>query len=103
MIWSDHAAKSPWVHYELGLADAFDVPITMVLARGAQAVSPRGLKAEKVVRLGPEAGEIQAALANLDLEKQRLEKSIAEVRALVKKDQAVRGRTSKPMASGAAR
>src|SRR5687768_9384885 len=32
VVWSKHAAASGWVQYELGLADALDKPISVLLS-----------------------------------------------------------------------
>jgi hypothetical protein len=47
LVWSDRAAKSAWVQYEVGMAQALGVPILVLLAAGSQAKLPRGLEKQR--------------------------------------------------------
>lgn len=51
VIWSDRAAESRWVHYEMGMAKALGKPIVVVLAGGSPAALPRELGDAQQVRL----------------------------------------------------
>jgi hypothetical protein len=51
VFWSDHAAKSPWVQYEIGMAQALDIPIRVLIAADSQAKLPSGLTKKDVIKL----------------------------------------------------
>jgi hypothetical protein len=53
LLWSDRAAKSAWVQYEVGMAQALGVPIRVLLASGSRAKLPLGLAKTKVFQLAP--------------------------------------------------
>ena len=54
LVWSDRAAKSAWVQYELGMAQALGVPIRIWLADGSSANLPAGLTKTDVIKLDPD-------------------------------------------------
>ncbi|MBV9158530.1 MAG: toll/interleukin-1 receptor domain-containing protein [Acidobacteriaceae bacterium] len=51
LVWSDQAAKSPWVQYEVGMAQALGVPIRVLLASGSQPTLPAGLADKDVLTI----------------------------------------------------
>jgi hypothetical protein len=53
LVWSEHAPKSDWVHYELKLADAFGKPITILLAGGDASAIPFEILDSWIVELEP--------------------------------------------------
>lgn len=52
LVWSDQAAKSPWVHYELGMAQALGVPIRVLIAGEPQSTLPAGLAEQDILQIG---------------------------------------------------
>lgn len=55
LIWSDAAPESAWVNYEIGMAQALDVPIFVLLAGGAPSKLPADLAGHQVGNLDPVA------------------------------------------------
>jgi hypothetical protein len=53
VIWSDRAAKSAWVNYEIGMADALGVPIRVLSGGASPAKLPAGLDQSEIIRLEP--------------------------------------------------
>lgn len=51
VIWSKQAADSPWVQYELGMAQALNIPTIVALTESKAPQLPAGLKDIQVVRL----------------------------------------------------
>jgi hypothetical protein len=47
VVWSNQAAKSSWVHHELGMAEALGLPIKVVIAEGTEAQVPGRLLANQ--------------------------------------------------------
>ncbi len=47
VVWSNQAAKSSWVHYEIGMAEALGLPIKVVIADGTEAQFPGSLPANQ--------------------------------------------------------
>jgi hypothetical protein len=43
LLWSKSAVESPWVQYEIGMAQALGKPIVVVLAGGSPSALPEGL------------------------------------------------------------
>ena len=43
VLWTKNAANSQWVHYEMGMADALDKPITVVKADNSTSLSKPNL------------------------------------------------------------
>jgi hypothetical protein len=53
VVWTKQAPESPWVLYELGMAHALGMPITVLLAGGEPTAIPREITDAKVVDLEP--------------------------------------------------
>lgn len=51
VVWTKDAPQSPWVLYQLGMAHALGMPITVLLAGGEPAALPREIGEAKVVHL----------------------------------------------------
>jgi hypothetical protein len=51
VIWSGHGAKSEWVNYETGMADALGKPIFVVIQKGERANLPMHLTDTQVIEL----------------------------------------------------
>jgi large subunit ribosomal protein L18 len=51
VVWTERAAESPWVLYEMGMAHALGVPITVLLAGGEPAAIPDEITEARVVEL----------------------------------------------------
>jgi len=51
VLWSDRAARSPWVNYEIGMADALEVPIRVCVAEGTAAKLPAVLEETELIEL----------------------------------------------------
>lgn len=51
VVWTKQAAESPWVLYELGLAHALGVPITILLAGGDRDAIPDEFQTATLVEL----------------------------------------------------
>jgi hypothetical protein len=47
VVWSNQAARSSWVHYEIGMAEALGLPIRVVIAEGTDAQFPGRLLANQ--------------------------------------------------------
>lgn len=58
VLWSSDAARSPWVNYEMGLADALGIPILAVKIDGDAQPIPAELSGVEMVDL---ASDISAA------------------------------------------
>lgn len=52
LVWSDQAAESPWVQYEVGMAQALGVPIRVLMAGGSHSTLPAGLAEEDLLKIG---------------------------------------------------
>jgi len=95
LLWSDQAAKSPWVQYEVGIAEALGLPIRVFLVGGSRAKVPMGLADTAVVRIEsakPDAdasasdetnASISTALESLTLQSQKLQEQIQEVHTML--------------------
>jgi hypothetical protein len=98
LLWSDRAAKSAWVQYEVGMAQALGVPIRVMLAAGSRAKLPTGLARKAVIKLDAakaqsdvaapaphtiEDASLSTALRGLSVQYQRIEEQIQEVRAIL--------------------
>jgi hypothetical protein len=94
LLWSDRAAKSPWVQYEVGIAQAFDIPIRILLAGESSSKPPTGLGETQVIKLDVMSGGLAAAgfasnsvqsrsvstaLEDLKQQSQRIEQKIEQV------------------------
>ena len=94
LLWSDCAAKSPWVQYEVGIAQAFDVPIRVLLAQESTSKLPAGLAKTDVTKLDATTGgstpasipsdsvrnaSVSTALEDLKQQYQRIEHQIQHV------------------------
>jgi hypothetical protein len=53
VVWTRQAPESPWVHYELGMAHALGVPITVLLAGGEPSAFPSEIREARIVELEP--------------------------------------------------
>jgi TIR domain len=110
LVWSDRAAKSAWVHYEVGMAQALGVPIRVLVAADSRAKLPAGLAKTHAVKLDPikaasptgapdARGFAEPSLATtlhgLTQQYQRIEEQLQEVRALL----GAPGRTGKQLPS----
>jgi len=62
VVWTNRAAESPWVLYELGLAHALGLPITILLAGGDREAIPEEFQEGRIVELERPA-KIDRALA----------------------------------------
>lgn len=51
VVWTKEAPESPWVLYELGMAHALGMPITVLLAGGEPTALPREIDEAKIVHL----------------------------------------------------
>jgi hypothetical protein len=51
VLWSDRAAKSPMVNYEIGMADALDVPIRVYVAEGTASKFPSVSRKPELIEL----------------------------------------------------
>jgi TIR domain len=51
LIWSGAGAKSEWVGYESGMAEALGKPIFVVMAKGEQSALPAPLSDKQVIEL----------------------------------------------------
>jgi len=51
VVWTKEAPESPWVLYELGMAHALGLPITVLLAGGEPAAFPPEIDEAKIVHL----------------------------------------------------
>jgi hypothetical protein len=93
LVWSDRAASSPWVQYELGIADALGLPIRVFRAGETSVALPVEIADAQVVDLetakAPElAGDAQndrlvAAVEVLSRQSQRIEAQLGEVRTIL--------------------
>jgi len=98
LLWSDRAAKSAWVQYEVGMAQALGVPIRVMLAAGSRAKLPTGVAKKTVIKLQPvkprsdgvaraphaiEEASLSPALEGLTRQYQRIEEQLQEVRAML--------------------
>jgi hypothetical protein len=63
LVWSESAAKSAWVWYEVGMAQALGVPIRVLSAGDSRTKLPAGLAESEVVRLEPVKTEADAPAA----------------------------------------
>lgn len=54
LVWSTQAAKSPWVQYEVGMAQAVERPILIAWADNSAPELPAEIKENQVVRLDAE-------------------------------------------------
>jgi hypothetical protein len=54
LVWSKQAAKSPWVQYEVGMAQALDRPILIAWADDSAPELPTEIEENQVVRLDAE-------------------------------------------------
>jgi hypothetical protein len=54
LIWSRHAAESPWVQYELGIAQALERPILIAWADKLAPDLPTQIKESQVLQLDTE-------------------------------------------------
>lgn len=94
LLWSDRAAKSPWVQYEVGMAQAFDVPIRVLLAGESNSKIPTSLGKKPVIKLDVTSSEsaatavgsssvqstsVSTALEDLKQQSQRIEEKIQRV------------------------
>jgi len=48
VVWSNQAAKSSWVHYEIGMAEALGLPIRVFIAAGTDAKLPGNLSNSEI-------------------------------------------------------
>jgi len=55
LVWSKQAANSPWVQYELGMAQALDRPIVVVWADKTAPQLPPEIAGSRVVELETES------------------------------------------------
>jgi TIR domain len=107
LLWSDHAAKSAWVQYEVGIAQAFDVPIRILRAGDSHSKLPTGLGKTGVIKLDAnnvnsevpgrtldsiDESSLSTALNGLTQQYQRIEQQIQEVSAMLTSKSA--GRTT---------
>jgi hypothetical protein len=53
VVWTKQAPESPWVLYELGMAHALGMPITVLLAGGEPSAIPNEITEAKIVELEP--------------------------------------------------
>jgi len=96
LVWSDRAASSPWVQYEIGMAQALGIPIRVLVAGGSRAELPAGLTDAEVIEFKPAKPEsdeavpapraeasLSTALEGLSQQYQRIEQQIQEVRTLL--------------------
>jgi len=51
VVWTKEAPESPWVLYELGMAHALGMPITVLLAGGEPGALPHEIDDAKIVHL----------------------------------------------------
>jgi hypothetical protein len=51
VVWTKEAHESPWVLYELGMAHALGLPITVLLAGGEPSAFPHEIAEARVVEL----------------------------------------------------
>lgn len=51
LVWSAQAAKSPWVQYELGMAQALNKPIQVLMADGSHSALPAGLGEKDLLKI----------------------------------------------------
>lgn len=51
VIWSPSAAASKWVNYELGMADALDKQVIVVVPKGYSADLPAELRTTELIKL----------------------------------------------------
>lgn len=68
LVWSARAPGSAWVQYELGVADALEVPVRVLLAGGTRKKLPSSLASAEAVELNnshrlSEAGRKRLVLA----------------------------------------
>lgn len=83
LLWSDQAAESAWVQYEVGMAQALGVPILVLMAGGSRAELPAGLANGNIIKIESskpridsapvEAHVLKAALDDLAIEKRKIE------------------------------
>jgi len=92
LLWSDSAARSPWVQYEVGMAQAFDVPIRVLLARESTSKLPTTLgkipvtkidvtssPATDIVSNSVQSASVSTALEDLKRQSQRIEEEVQKV------------------------
>jgi hypothetical protein len=93
LVWSDRAAQSPWVQYELGIANALGLPIRVFRAGETSIALPAELADAQVVELEvakpqPLAGDshsdrLAAAVEVLSRQSQRIEAQLGEVHTIL--------------------
>jgi TIR domain len=115
LVWSDRAAKSAWVQYQVGMAQALDVPIRVLVADDSQAKLPMGLGKTKVIKLEPVKAEshvaglspngieepsLATALRGLAQQYQRIEDQVQQVRAMLEGSSSTEARRTNGGAAG---
>ena len=60
LLWSDRAARSPWVQYEMGMAEAFEIPVRALQAEDSTSKLPAELARTPIVKLDIPIGESAA-------------------------------------------
>jgi len=51
VVWGAASATSQWVNYEIGLADALDKPIVVVIPEGREVALPANLRNVQIVKV----------------------------------------------------